>query len=51
MRVYCRQGFSPPEQDIFTVEVLVQMSDLSETANGTSWNVRLGVSNGEVSLS
>ena len=24
------------------------MSDLAETANNTNWNVRLGVSNGEV---
>ena len=36
---------------MFTVEVLVQMSDLSETQNGTTWNVKLGVSNGEVSPS
>ena len=45
----CRQGFNTPEDDIFTIEVQVQMSDIIETAAGTTWNVRLGVSNGEVS--
>ena len=45
---YCRQGYHHPSHDIFTVEVLVRMSDLPETANNTNWNVRLGVSTGEV---
>ena len=45
---YCRQGFNPVSQDLFTLEVLVRMSDLAETLNDTKWNVRLGVSNGEV---
>ena len=44
----CRQGYNPPSEDLFTLEVLVRMSDLTETANNTKWNVRLGVSNGEV---
>ena len=45
----CRQGFNTPEDDIFTIEVQVQMSDISEAVAGTTWSVRLGVSNGEVS--
>ena len=45
---YCRQGFNHPNHDMFTLEVLVRMSDLTETANNTKWNVRLGVNNGEV---
>ena len=45
---YCRQGFNHPNHDMFTLEVLVRMSDLAETLNDTKWNVRLGVSNGEV---
>ena len=45
---YCRQGFNHPNHDMFTLEVLVRMSDLTETANNTNWKVRLGVNSGEV---
>ena len=45
---YCRQGFNHPNHDMFTLEVLVRMSDLTETANNTKWKVRLGVNSGEV---
>ena len=45
---YCRQGYNNPSHDIFTLEVLLRMSDLTETANNTKWNVRLGVNSGEV---
>ena len=37
---YCRQGFSPPYEDIFTLEVLVRMSDIAETAHNSKWNLR-----------
>ena len=45
---YCRQGFNHPSQDNFTLEVLVRMSDISETAQDSRWKVKLGVSSGEV---
>ena len=45
---YCRQGFNPPSEDLFTLEVLVRMSDLAETVSNTKWNVKLAVNSGEV---
>ena len=45
---YCRQGFSPPSEDIFSLEVLVRMSDLAETVSSTNWNLKLAVNSGEV---
>ena len=45
---YCRQGFNPPSEDLFTLEVLVRMSDLAETVHDTKWNVKLAVNSGKV---
>ena len=45
---YCRQGFNHPNHDMFTLEVLVRMSDISETSRDSRWKVKLGVSSGEV---
>lgn len=47
MRDYnCRQGFNHPSHDIFTLEVLVRMSDIAETIRYTEWKVKLGLSSG-----
>ena len=42
----CRQGFNHPSHDIFTLEVLVRMSDIAETIRYTEWKVKLGLSSG-----
>ena len=47
MRDYnCRQGFNHPSHDIFTLEVLVRMSDIAETIRYTEWKVKLGLTSG-----
>lgn len=41
-----RKGINLPEDDIFTVDVLVRMADIDGvTADGSKWSLRLGVSN------
>ena len=41
-----RKGINLPEDDIFTVEVLVRMADIDGvTSDGSKWSLRLGVSN------
>ena len=41
-----RKGIHLPEDDIFTVEVLVRMADIDGvTSDGSKWSLRLGVSN------
>ena len=41
-----RKGINLPEDDIFSVEVLVRMADIDGvTSDGSKWSLRLGVSN------